>query len=120
MIIKLGLVKKEPKCILSTLALTMLIYTGVHICNEWINDYCRLHDVVNASGDLIRVNYMFSVNPANPLLALFYRFVPYKYWYMYLVVPIVAGYLVVIYAPQLYAGYHEKRGVRTAAHKIVH
>lgn len=120
MIIKLRLVKKEPKCILSTLALTMLIYTGIHLCNEWINNYCRVHDVLNPAGDLIRVNYMFSVSPTNPLLAMFYKIIPYKYWYMYMVLPIVAGYLAVVYAPQLIDAHRRKQTVQMAQRKIVH
>lgn len=117
LLIKLGLIRKDPRCIGSTLLLTMLIYTGVHVCNKLINGYCFANDVVNSSGVLIQVNYMFSVVPSNPLVALFHKLVPYEYWYMYMVVPIVAGYLVVIYAPQLYALYQAKRNVRAVSRK---
>lgn len=116
LLIKLGLIRKDPKCIGSTLLLTMLIYTGVHLCNKAINACCDAYNIVDAYGEVIQVNYMFSVIPSNPLVALFHKLVPFEYWYMYLVVPIVAGYLVVIYAPQLYAQYrarHPRKAVRS-------
>ena len=47
---------------------------------------------------------MYSIAPENPLLAAFYRVIPYRYWYMYLVVPILAVYLLILYAPQLRKG----------------
>ncbi len=118
--IKLGLVKMEAKYIPTTLALTMLIYTGVHLCNVAINNYCRLYEVVNASGALIQVNYMFSIRPANPLLVLFYKLVPYRYWYMYLVLPIVASYLAIIYAPQLTAAHRRKASFARIHKRIAH
>lgn len=120
MFIKLGLVKMDAKYIPTTLALTMLIYTGVHLCNVSINSFCRLHEVMNNSGVIIQVNYMFSVNPTNPLVALFYKFVPHPYWYMYLVLPIVAGYLAAIYAPQLFAIHRRKARVFPFSKRIAH
>lgn len=97
LLFKLKLVEKDARCIGSTLTITMLIYTFVHLCNKGINAWCA------AAGSGVRVNYMFSVSATNPMVALFYRLVPYEYWYMYLVLPIVAGYLLIIYAPQLRA-----------------
>ena len=97
LLFKLGHVKKDVKCIGSTLLITMLIYTLVHLCNLSINHYCA------AIGSDIRVNYMFSINPTNPLVALFHNLVPFPYWYMYMVLPIVAGYLLIIYTPELMA-----------------
>jgi len=44
---------------------------------------------------------MYSITPEFPLLALFYQVIPCEYWYMYMVVPIVAVYLLLVYAPQL-------------------
>ncbi len=95
LLFKLGHVKKDAKCIGSTLLITMLLYTFVHLCNLSINHYCA------AIGSAIRVNYMFSIDPSNPLVALFHKLVPFQYWYMYMVLPIVAGYLLIIYAPEL-------------------
>ena len=105
--IKLGLVKMEAKYIPTTLALTMLIYTGVH-------------QIVDASGELIQVNYMFSINPSNPLVALFYKLIPRRYWHMYLVLPILAVYLAAIYAPQLSAAHRRKARVFPFSKRIAH
>ena len=67
LLFKLKLVEKDPKCIGSTLSLTMAIYTLVHLCNKLINARCA------AVSSGIRVNYMFSVSPTNPVVAMFYR-----------------------------------------------
>ena len=100
---KLGLVKKDPACIGSTLSVTMGSYTLVHLCNVVINHFCAL------AGNGIRVNYMFSVEASNPLVALFYRLIPYDYWHMYLALPIVAAYLLIVYAPELMGRYRHLR-----------
>ena len=97
LLFKLGLVKKDPECIGSTLTITMLLYTLVHLCNLGINRYCAL------VGNGIRVNYMFSIDPTNPVIAMFHQLIPYEYWHMYLVLPIVGLYLVLVYAPELTA-----------------
>ena len=97
LLFKLGLVKKDPECIGSTLTITMLLYTMVHLCNLGINRYCAL------VGNGIRVNYMFSIEPTNPVIAMFHQLIPYEYWHMYLVLPIVGLYLILIYAPELTA-----------------
>lgn len=103
LLFKLKLVQKDARCIGSTLTLTMLIYTFVHLCNKLINAWCA------AAGNGIRVNYMFSVSATNPVVAVFHKLVPYEYWYMYLVLPIVALYLTAVYAPQLRALYRTRR-----------
>jgi len=103
LLFKLGLVKKDPACIGSTLSITMGIYTLVHLCNVVINHFCAL------AGNGIRVNYMFSMEPSNPLVALFHRLIPYEYWHMYLVIPIVAVYLMAVYAPELAANRRQKQ-----------
>ena len=107
LLFKLGLVKKDPACIGSTMTITMFLYTLVHLCNLGINRYCAL------VGNGIRVNYMFSVEPTNPLVALFHQLIPYEYWYMYMVLPIVGLYLVIIYAPELTA--RSRRAIRSHA-----
>lgn len=98
---KLGLAEKDARCIGSTLGITMGTYTVIHLINVAINSCCAANNVLDGSGNVLTVNYMFSVTPSNPLLALFYKVIPYEYWYMYMIVPIVAIYLLVIYAPQL-------------------
>ena len=97
LLMKLGLVKLKAKCVISTIIITMASYTVIHFINVLVNSYCLKGGVTNPSGEIIQVNYMFSITPANPLLQLFYSIIPYEYWYMYLVVPVMAVYLGVIY-----------------------
>ena len=97
----LGLVEKHPKYIVRTLVITMLIYTGVHLCNVGLNAYCIANNIVDYAGEVIQVNYMYSIIPENPLLALFKQLIPYDYWYMYMIVPILAVYLSLVYLPQI-------------------
>ena len=94
---KLGLVKKDPKCIASTVGITMGVYTLIHFFNKALN----AAQLLDLNGEVIRVNYMYSIDPENPLLALFYKVIPYEYWYMYMIVPILVVYLLIVYAPQL-------------------
>jgi len=90
LLVALGHVKKDPKCIVSTVMISMAIYTIVHLLNLWI--------IKATSFD---ANYMFSMRPNNPLVELFYSWVPHTYWYMYLVLPIVVVYLLIVYAPEI-------------------
>lgn len=95
LLFKLGLVKKDPACIGSTMTITLFLYTLVHLCNLGINRYCA------AIGSAIRVNYMFSLDATNPLTEMFYKVIPFEYWHMYMVLPIVGVYLLLVYAPEL-------------------
>lgn len=95
LVFKLGLVEKDVKCIGSTLLITLICYTLIHFVNVGLNNWFA------ASGSETVVNYMFSVVPSNPLLALFYSMIPCAYWYMYLIFPIIGVYLLAVYAPQL-------------------
>ncbi len=93
LLFKLGHVEKEPKCIFSTVGITMVVYTLAHGANLWIN-----------ANTEVKVNYMFSVDPSvNPLTALFYQIIPYEYWYMYAIIPVLAIYLGFVYLPQFRA-----------------
>ena len=97
LLFKLGLVKKDVKCVPTTLGVTLIAYTFAHLCNKVINAYCI------SSGRGFQVNYMFSIQPNNPVSDMFYRLIPHEYWYMLLVLPIVAIYLAAVYAPELRA-----------------
>lgn len=101
LLFKLGLVKKDAKCILSTIAITMAVYTMVHFINLGVNDYCEANQILDWAGNVIRVNYMYSLVPEIPLLGAFWSVIPHAYWYMFMIVPIVAVYLLAVYAPQL-------------------
>lgn len=97
----LGIIEKHPKYILSTIVITMVIYTGVHLCNVGLNAWLEANNVLDYAGELIQVNYMYSIVPENPLLALFRKVIPYDYWYMYMIVPILVVYLGIVYLPQI-------------------
>lgn len=109
LLFKLGLVEKHPKYILSTMLITIVIYTGIHFANLAINDYCMANEILNPAGNIVQVNYMYSLVPENPLLALFYSWVPHSYWYMYLIFPIVLVYLAFTYLPQFLKLAKEKK-----------
>lgn len=98
---KLGIIKKDFRCLLSTIGITLGIFTAVHFINVLINNYCVANNVTDYAGNVIQVNYMFTITPDNPLLALFYGIIPNAYWYLYLALPIIAIYLTMIYLPQI-------------------
>lgn len=97
LLFKLGHIQKDPKCIFPTVAISMGAYTFSHLINKLINGL----ELLDRDGDLIHVNYMFSIEPTNPLVELFYKVIPYEYWHMYMVIPILVVYLLAVYAPQL-------------------
>ena len=93
----LKLVKKDVKCIGSTIGITISSYTVIHFINLIINSYTEKNGIVDYAGNVIKVNYMYSIRPENPLLDLFYRIIPHSYWYMYLCFLVVAIYLGLVY-----------------------
>ena len=102
LLFKLGLVEKDVRCIGSTIVITMVSYTLIHFVNVVLNNHYA------SIGAETVANYMFSVQPSNPLLALFYTLIPLEYWYMYMVIPVVAVYLLAVYAPQLWHKFRKK------------
>ena len=106
---KTGLIKKDFRCIPSTLGITFVIYTAVHFINVNLNAYFLEKGIQNIYGGVLQVNYMFSIRPDNVLLDIFYKIVPHSYWYMLLALPIIAVYLMVIYMPQIISYYKEKK-----------
>jgi hypothetical protein len=94
---KLNLAKKDASCIKSTLLITLASYTLIHMINISLNSYLKINNIVDYAGNLIQVNYMYSITPENPVMALFYQVIPYEYWYMLLSLPIILLYLVFIY-----------------------
>lgn len=96
----LGLVRKDPKCIGSTLAITWGTYTAVYGINKLINFLCQVYQVTRADGSLVQVNYMYSMGPIDPLSGALWKILPCEYWYMILALPIIAVYLCAMYAPQ--------------------
>lgn len=107
----LGHIKKDPKCIISTVLITMTIYTLVHFANLALTDYVNANQICNPEGNLIVPNYMFSMAATNPLLVLFQKLIPGVYWHMYLAVPILVVYLLIVYAPDLLRKLKKKQKV---------
>ena len=104
----LGLVKRDMKCIGSTVAITLSVYTVIHFINIALNRYCMENEIVDWAGNIVQVNYMYSIKPENPLLQLFYNIIPHSYWYMLLCVPIIVLYLSAIYGKQIIAFLKQK------------
>jgi len=100
---KLKLVEKDMKCIISTVSITYAVYTVIHFINLALNRYCIENEILDWAGNVVQVNYMYSIKPENPLLQLFYNIVPHSYWYMLLCLPIIVIYLALVYRRQIVA-----------------
>ena len=101
LLVSLGHVEKDPKCIFSTVGITMGIYTVVHFINLGLNKWYQAADIRTPAGEIVKANFMYSLEPNNPLCELFQKWIPGPYWYMYLAVPILVVYLLILYAPEL-------------------
>lgn len=99
LLFKLGLIEKDPKCIGSTLGITLGAYTAIHFINLGINSYCLENQILDSAGEIIQVNYMYSVTPSIPILQTFYNIIPHPYWYLLMAVPIILVYLGAVYMP---------------------
>ena len=100
LMVSLGHIRIEPKQILPCIGGTLAIYTISHFANLWINDYLVLKNIVVSTGEIWQVNYMFSLHPqGNPMLGLFWSIIPHSYFYMLMVIPIVAVYFVAMNIP---------------------
>ncbi len=88
----------DVRCILPTVGSTFAVYTCVHFINLLVNAHCAKHRILDWAGDVVRVNYMYSLFSENPVLDLLYT-VP--YWYMFGTIPIIAVYLSLVYCRQI-------------------
>ena len=95
------LTKKKLIYIPTTLGLTALIYTCVHLINVWLNHYAQAHNIVDWAGEIVKLNYMYSVDPTNPVLQLMYTLIPHPYWYMFVATPFIVLYLALVYLPEI-------------------
>lgn len=96
--------KLDVKCIVWTIVITFAIYTVIHFINIALNAHCIRNNIVDYKGDIIQVNYMYSIFPENPVLQLFYNLVPHPYWYMFLCIPVIVLYLACIYVKDIVKG----------------
>ncbi len=91
LMLALGRVKIQPKYILPCVVTTFALYTGIHFINLWINRYLEAKQILDSAGELIQVNYMFSLAPmGNPALEFFWSLIPYEYFYLLATIPILA------------------------------
>lgn len=97
LLFKLKLIDLNGKFIVSTVLITLISYTIIHFINTGLNNYFLSNNIVDYKGEIIKVNYMYSIYPDNPLLDFFYSIIPYSYWYMMLSIPIITIYLSLIY-----------------------
>lgn len=102
-------IKLDYKTIPVTLITTFVIYTIVHFINVGLNNYFIKNNIVDYTGNIIQVNYMFSYYPDNPVLQIFYNIIPYKYFYMLIVLPIIGLILLGIYSPTIIKDYKLKK-----------
>lgn len=103
----LGLIKKDIKCIASTLLITLCAFVLVHFANVALNKYFVAQQILNPSGALVQVNYMYTMKPENPVLALFWSLVPCEFWYMMPVILIISVYLLLVYSKQIIAHFRK-------------
>lgn len=94
----LGLAKKDAKCIASTVIITFAVYTAVHFINIAVNNYCVENNILDWAGNVVKVNYMFSLVPENPVLQMLYTK---PYWYMFSAIPIIVVYLCIVYLREI-------------------
>ena len=99
--LKLKMFKKNPRCIFSTLMITFICYSFAHLMNLVINHYTLVNEIVDWKGELVTVNYMYTLAPINSLMEFFYNLCPIPYLYGLLFMPIILGYLAVLYLPQI-------------------
>lgn len=108
LLVALGLVRKDVKCIGSTLLITLCVLVLIHFANVSLNSYLAANQILNSSGTLIQVNYMYTIKPENPVLALCWSLIPYPFWYMMPVIVIVLVYLGLVYCKQIIACFKKK------------
>ena len=109
LIFALKLIPMDPKTIPSTLIISFIILTVVHFINVGLNNYIVKNDLRDWKGDLIVVNYMFTIYPDNPALQFFYNLIPHSYFYVLPIIPVFAVYLLLVYSPILIKEYKKKR-----------
>jgi uncharacterized membrane protein YwaF len=93
--------EKDLKCILWTVLITLGALVAIHFINLGINRYCVAQNILDWKGDIVQVNYMYTLRPENPLLQLFYNIIPHEFWYMMMCIPVALVYLSFVYLPEI-------------------
>jgi uncharacterized membrane protein YwaF len=99
LIFALKIIPLDAKTIPSTLIISFIILVVIHCINLALNRYIEINDIRDWKGDLIIVNYMFTIYPDNPVLQFFYNLIPLQFIYVLPIFPIFALYLLLIYTP---------------------
>lgn len=97
-----GLVKFDIKKTPAVIGTTMAAYTGVHFANLAINKHllesASMVASYSRSRKIPQVNYMYSLgDEGNAVFALFRKIIPFDYWHMYLIAPIIAVFLFTVH-----------------------
>lgn len=80
---KLGIIEVKPKYVGRCMLTVFIMYTVVYGINVLINTLAVQYQWYDNLGDLIWVNYMFSVSTqGNPALQFFWDICPYPYFYL--------------------------------------
>ncbi len=107
---KLRLIEAKPKYVGPCMLTVLIMYTVVYGINVLINTLAVQYSWYDNLGDLIWVNYMFSVSTqGNPALQFFWNICPYPYFYLLVgAAPIVALYYALINHKSVIAFFKEK------------
>ena len=111
LLFKLKLVEKDYRCIPATLGITLGMFTIVHLLNKLLNAFFVAKEITNSAGELLQVNYMYTIIPENPVLVILHNILPQEYWYLYLSFPLIFIYLLILYIPQLIKAFRQKQTV---------
>lgn len=111
LLFKLKLVEKDYRCIPATLGITLGMFTIVHLLNKLLNAFFVAKEITNSAGELLQVNYMYTIIPENPVLVILHNILPQEYWYLYLSFPLIFIYLLILYIPQLIKAFRQKQKV---------
>ncbi len=112
---KFRYIQKDFRTIPISLGLTLGIYSAVHLVNLALNEYYIAHNVTDMYGNVVESNYMFSMTPTTPIFDFFWSIIPYRYWYMYAAVLVLAVYLGAVYSPDIVRAIRAKRKRSTHA-----
>lgn len=109
LLFKLKLVEKDYRCIPVTLGLTLGMFTLVHLANKLLNSMFIAKGITDSAGEILRVNYMYTIQPENPVLVMLHNILPVEYWYLYLTLPLIILFLGIVYASQLTQRFFRKK-----------
>ncbi len=108
LLFRLRLIKVRASCLWSTVAITMGVYTLIHWINVLLNNWFIRAQITNPAGEIVQVNYMYSLFPTDPVLGMCWQLMPVPYWYMFLAVPIIIVYLTLVYGIVYYRRHRRK------------